>query len=227
MDSTVLVYDLIHRGFEVHALSVNYGQRHKTELSYAARTARKLKIDWRIVDFSPLGSLLKGSALTDAIDVPEGHYAADNMAITVVPNRNAILLSIATGWAVSLGAEVVAFAAHAGDHAQYPDCRMDFVNQLGQALYLGNEGFIHEQFRIEAPYVGITKAQIAKIGEYRGVPFEDTWSCYKGTLIHCGKCGTCIERAEAFAEAGVSDPTPYADAEYWKQAVTEFKQRAQ
>lgn len=121
MDSTVLAYDLVHRGYEVHLLSINYGQRHKTELQYAARTAKKLRAEHKIVDFSALNVLLQGSALTSKdVEVPEGHYAADNMAITVVPNRNAILLAIATGWAVSLGAELVAFAAHSGDHAQYP-----------------------------------------------------------------------------------------------------------
>lgn len=224
MDSTVLVYDLISRGFEVHALSVNYGQRHKIELDFARKTARKLKMDHKIVDFSALNVLLAGSSLTQTeVEVPEGHYSADNMAITVVPNRNAILLTIATGWAVSLGAEIVAFAAHSGDHAQYPDCRESFVVALNDAMELANEGFIHPSFRIEAPYVSITKAQIVTLGAARSVPFEDTWSCYKGTLVHCGRCGTCVERAEAFYGAGIPDPTRYADPNYWRQAVASHK----
>lgn len=224
MDSTVLAYDLAHQGYEVHLLSVNYGQRHLTELVYAAKTARDLKSEHRVVDFSGLNVLLRGSALTSReVEVPEGHYSADNMAITVVPNRNAILLSIATGWAVSLGAKLVAFAAHAGDHAQYPDCRSEFIISMGGSMYLANQGFISEDFLLTAPYATMTKAQIASLGASLKVPFANTWSCYKGGELHCGRCGTCVERAEAFAEAGVPDPTVYEDPTFWRTAVAEYR----
>jgi len=224
MDSTVLAYDLVRNGYEVHLLSINYGQRHKTELEFAKKTAYKLRAEHKIVDFSGLNVLLAGSALTSKdVEVPEGHYSADNMAITVVPNRNAILLAIATGWAVSLGAEKVAFAAHSGDHAQYPDCREGFVNRMTSAMNWGNSAFIHDGFHIDAPYVHITKADIARIGSGLGVPFEDTWSCYKGGTTHCGRCGTCVERAEAFAAAHVSDPTIYIDPNFWMTAVADHR----
>jgi len=220
LDSTVLAYNLMDSGWDVHLLSVNYGQRHKRELEFAQRTAAALKVEHRIVDLTSLNQLLQGSALTDAaVDVPHGHYAADNMAITVVPNRNSILLAIATGWAVSLGAKRVAFAAHSGDHAIYPDCRPEFVSALNAAERLANEGFADEDFRIFGPYLNVTKAEIVALGHALRVPFVDTWSCYEGGEIHCGKCGTCVERAEAFALAGVNDPTEYMEPDFWKTAL--------
>src|SRR5262245_30615439 len=147
MDSTVLAYDLRQKGYEVYLLSVNYGQRHKKELEFAERTARALNAPWFCAELSSLTTVLQGSALTTAaVDVPEGHYSEDNMAITVVPNRNAILLSIATGWAVSVGAELVSFAAHAGDHAQYPDCRSEFIESMEASMKLANETFLPGDF---------------------------------------------------------------------------------
>jgi 7-cyano-7-deazaguanine synthase len=220
MDSTVLAYNIAAQGYDVHCLSVNYGQRHKKELEFAAITARKLNAEHRIVDLSGLNVLLAGSALTSQeVEVPHGHYAADNMAITVVPNRNAILLSIATGWAVSLGASGVYFAAHSGDHAQYPDCKPEFVRMLSNALVEGNEGFMRAGFRIYAPFVNISKTEIAYVGDNNHVPFEDTWSCYEGGELHCGRCGTCVERIEALYDAGVNDKTQYADSYYWMAAL--------
>jgi 7-cyano-7-deazaguanine synthase len=220
MDSTVLAYLVKALGYDLTLLSFNYGQRHKKELTYAAITAKKLGAVHHIVDLSGIQGLLAGSALTSDIDVPEGHYSADNMAITVVPNRNAIMLSIAYGHAVSIGATAVYAGVHAGDRAQYPDCRLAFFQELDQALYTANEGF--GGIEIRAPFIEKTKADIADIGKRLSVPFEDTWSCYKGGAKHDGKCATCVERAQAMFEAGVDDPTEYEDPTAWKKIVADW-----
>jgi 7-cyano-7-deazaguanine synthase len=143
--------------------------------------------------------------------VPEGHYADENMKATVVPNRNAIMLSIAWGIAVSAGAWRVGYGAHAGDHPIYPDCRPEFTEALEKALVIGNEGFIPPGMHIWTPWLGSPKSYIVKCGRRLRVPFEDTWSCYKGGALHCGKCGTCVERQEAFMMAGLNDPTIYEE----------------
>lgn len=221
MDSTVLAYLVKDLGYDLTLLSFNYGQRHKKELTYATITAKKLGAVHHIVDLSGIQGLLAGSALTSDIAVPEGHYSADNMAITVVPNRNAIMLSIAYGHAVSIGATAVYAGVHAGDHAQYPDCRLTFFQELDQALYTANEGF--GDIEIRAPFIEKTKADIADIGKRLSVPFEDTWSCYKGGATQCGKCATCCERCESLAQAGVDDPTEYEDPTAWKKIVADWE----
>lgn len=210
MDSTVVAYhvrDLI--GPEpIEFISFNYGQRHKKELEYARVTARELRGEHVLVDLSGLNGLLQGSALTTpGIEVPEGHYAAPTMKLTVVPNRNMIMLSIAAGLAVSRERGMVVCAVHAGDHAVYPDCRPEFIKQLADAIWIGNEGFNPPM--LQAPFVYRTKADIARRGQELGVPWLDTWSCYKGGELHCGKCGTCVERREAFQLSGIIDPTEY------------------
>lgn len=222
MDSTTLAYMLADEGYQLDGVSFDYGQRHRSrELLMAQFTADKLDIDHAVVDLRSLSYLLSGSALTDQenVEVPEGHYSAETMKATVVPNRNAIMLSIATGVAVARGIETVACAVHAGDHPIYPDCRPEFIAALSGALKLGTDGFAPEDFHIYAPFVEATKAEIAAKGDQLGVPWGDTWSCYVGGALHCGRCGTCVERAEAFDIAGVEDPTEYEDAEFWKGAV--------
>jgi 7-cyano-7-deazaguanine synthase len=212
MDSTVTAYELRARGSDVSLLSFDYGQRHRTELEHLGKIAERLGVPHQSVDLTDVGRLLGGSALTDAsVEVPDGHYSDQSMRSTVVPNRNMIMLSIAAGVAVSRGAGIVAFGAHAGDHPIYPDCRPTFFEQLGKAVQAGNEGFLADGFRLEAPFLHLTKADIARRGHELGVPFELTWSCYKGGSVHCGTCGTCVERREAFTLAGVADPTEYAD----------------
>lgn len=206
MDSTTLVYDLLSKGSEVALLSFNYGQRHRKELDFARRTASKLGLEHMVVDVTSINQLLQGSSLTsDNIAVPEGHYAEASMKSTVVPNRNMIMLSLATGYAVSKGFDRVAFAAHGGDHTIYPDCRAEFVHKLSDVTRIAN----WQPVEVVAPYIHRTKADIASIGDKLNVPWEDTWSCYKGGEHHCGKCGTCTERIEAFSLAGVKDPTKY------------------
>ena len=207
MDSTVLLYQLKKAGGDVKALSIDYGQRHKKEIIQAELIAKSLGVEHRVADLTSITHLLAGSALTSSeIDVPEGHYAEDNMKATVVPNRNMILLSVATGWAVSQKFDQVAYAAHSGDHAIYPDCRTEFAEIMEKAIKLAD----WHQVELVRPFVDITKADIVKIGHDLGAPFEKTWSCYKGKELHCGKCGTCVERREAFHLAGVEDPTEYA-----------------
>ena len=209
MDSTVLAY--LSKGMfaQVDLVSVDYGQRHRTELDFAAQTAAQLACRHDILEL-PLGSMLTGSALTDeTVEVPHGHYAADNMAVTVVPNRNAILISLAYAVAVARGADAVLVGVHAGDHFVYPDCRAPFVEALDQALQLGNEGY--GSVRLEAPFVHHSKTDVARLGDRLGVDWTSTWSCYEGGDVHCGRCGTCVERREAFRDAGVDDPTTYKD----------------
>ncbi|MGB3683193.1 MAG: 7-cyano-7-deazaguanine synthase QueC [Rubrobacteraceae bacterium] len=210
MDSVTLAYRLDSEGYELHMLAVDYGQRHVKEIDYARRCADRLGARLDVVDISGVGRLLGGSALTDDVEVPHGHYAAENMAVTVVPNRNAILLSIAYGVAVSRGAQLVATAVHAGDHYVYPDCRPGFIKAFDEMQRRAVEGFGNETLRLHAPFVGMTKAEIVEVGTKLGVPYEDTWSCYEGGDLHCGLCGTCTERKEAFQLAGLPDPTEYA-----------------
>ncbi len=213
MDSVTLAHLLDSEGYGLHLLAVDYGQRHKKELSYAKRCAERLGASFDVADISGLGRLLSGSALTDDIEVPHGHYAEESMAVTVVPNRNAIMLSIAYGVAVARGAKVVATAVHAGDHYVYPDCRSGFIETFDAMQKKAVEGFGDPELSLYAPFVRKTKAEIAGIGVSLGVPFEDTWSCYEGGEVHCGLCGTCTERKEAFELAGVPDPTAYRDLE--------------
>jgi 7-cyano-7-deazaguanine synthase len=208
LDSTVLLYTLHSAGHGLSALSVNYGQRHGCELACAAAICRDLGVPHKVADLSSIQSLLAGSSLTSPeIDVAEGHYTEENMKTTVVPNRNMILLALATGHALSVGAQQVAYAAHSGDHAIYPDCRNEFADAMAEAMALCD----WQQVELSRPFVDWTKADIVRRGAELGVPFAKTWSCYKGGNTHCGRCGTCIERREAFDLADVDDPTEYAD----------------
>lgn len=221
MDSAVLLYDCLKAGHEVAALSVHYGQRHSTELISAqwlvnavARHPRYAKqlLAYHVVDLHGLRSVMKGSSQTDAgVAVPHGRYDDDVMKKTVVPNRNMLLLSVAGALAVSVGAEAIAYGAHAGDHAIYPDCRPAFVAAMDTALGLCD----YVPLRMHVPFLDMSKGDIAKLGLALGVPFELTWTCYEGDREHgpCGKCGACVERAEAFSFADATDPLVHAHAE--------------
>lgn len=214
MDSVALAHLLKQQGYELTLLSVNYGQRHAVkELFCAARCADRLASKHEVVDLRDVTRLLTGSALTDpTVEVPHGHYAEDSMRATVVPNRNAILLSLAVAVAVAQGARVVATGVHAGDHAVYPDCRPEFIDAFEAMARVANEGFLVEGFEVEAPWLHMTKADVVDAATrwQLAVPWSDTWSCYEGGERHCGECGTCVERREAFDVAGVPDPTEYA-----------------
>lgn len=206
LDSTILLYHLLKQGYEVRCLSVDYGQRHRKELAAAKDICLLAEIEHRIVDLRGVRELMGGSSQTSDIEVPEGHYEEESMKLTVVPNRNMILLSLAVAWAISSKSEVVAYAAHAGDHAIYPDCRKEFVEALGKAVGLCDWFPVI----LIGPFTNRSKAEIIALGSRYEVPMEKTWSCYKGQEFHCGKCGTCVERKEAFQLAGVPDPTHYA-----------------
>ncbi len=210
LDSVTLAHTLAAEGHALVCLSFDYGQRHAKEVDFARACAARLGADHHLVDLRSVGSVLSGSALTDpAVDVPQGHYTDASMAVTVVPNRNAIMLAVAVGVAVARGASAVATAVHAGDHAIYPDCRPAFIAAAEREARIANEGFIADDFRLLAPFLDVTKAEIVRRGAAVGVPFAETWSCYVGGERHCGACGTCVERREAFELAGVDDPTDY------------------
>lgn len=206
VDSTVLLAHLLAEGREVHCLSVDYGQRHRRELEAARAICAHYGVDHRLADLRALAPLFGSNALTGGVKVPEGHYEEESMKATVVPNRNMLLISVATAWAVSLRAESVAYGAHGGDHAIYPDCRPEFAEALDRAVRLAD----WHEVRLERPFVKMDKADIVRRGAELDVPFGLTWSCYVGGERHCGKCGTCVERKEAFRLAGVADPTDYA-----------------
>ena len=218
MDSFTVLHEAIHTHPEVHALSFNYGQRHSKELEKAHAVCKILRIPHQVVDLRNISSLVQGSSLTSDIDVPEGHYAEENMKKTVVPNRNMIMLSLAVGYAVSIGSGHVYCGAHAGDHDIYPDCRLDFFTALNRATLIAN----YQPVELHVPFIAKDKTLILQRGVQLGLTAQDyamTWTCYNGREKACGKCGACVERQEAFAAIGWVDPLPYEDREFWKQAV--------
>jgi 7-cyano-7-deazaguanine synthase len=238
MDSVTLLYAMKTLGYQPRVLSFNYGQRHKKELEFAKYHATALDLPWHCIDLSGITHLINNSALTSQtrmvtgtelaegkgfhnhIEVPEGHYADDNMKLTVVPNRNMMMLSIAGAVVVNDRALTLGIGVHGGDHAIYPDCRPEFIEQFEETLKAANVGFIQRNFRMFAPFLYEDKAYIVESGEELNVDWTKTWSCYKGGEVHCGKCATCVERREAFALAGVVDPTEYEDkTNYWKQVT--------
>ena len=206
LDSTTLLYQA-HRDHEVVAcLSFDYGSKHNyQELPMAAYHAEKLGIPHVIIPLSFMNTYFKSDLLKSGGAIPEGHYEAENMKQTVVPARNAIMLSIAAGFAESHGAKGVAIAAHAGDHVIYCDCREEFLQPMATALREGTDAKIE----LLRSFVHMNKGDIVKRGNELGIDYSKTWSCYKGEPIHCGACGTCVERHEAFELAGIVDPTEY------------------
>jgi 7-cyano-7-deazaguanine synthase len=210
MDSVAALY-WAHRHHVVSAgVSFDYGAKHNhRELPFAAEHAAKLGVRHEVIAMDFVNRLFASDLLKSGGEIPEGHYEAANMKQTVVPFRNAIMLSIACGFAESIGAQALVIAAHGGDHAIYPDCREEFMRAMGDAMRLGTYAGIE----LLRPFIALTKGQIAAEGVRLGVDFARTWSCYKGGPIHCGKCGTCVERREAFAQAGIADPTTYESVE--------------
>ncbi|TIV11330.1 MAG: 7-cyano-7-deazaguanine synthase QueC [Mesorhizobium sp.] len=217
LDSVSLAHKVATEQKLIGLLSFNYGQRHKKELGFASICAERLGVPHQIVDIRDVGRNLSGSALTDSVGVPDGHYAEASMRITVVPNRNAIMLAIAFGVAAVQKADAVATAVHGGDHFIYPDCRPSFIDAFQTMQNHALAGYA--DIRLYAPYVNMSKADIVSEGAKYDTPFEATWSCYKGGAHHCGRCGTCVERREAFDLAGIADPTDYEDADFWLQAI--------
>lgn len=204
LDSITLLYDKAET--IALAISFDYGQNHsKKELPYAEYHCQKLGIPHITIPLTFMHQYFKSSLLEGAEAIPEGHYEEENMKSTVVPFRNGIMLAIATGIAESHELKRVYIANHGGDHTIYPDCRPEFIDAMDKATSAGT--FV--DVRVEAPYTNISKTDIVRRGTALGIDYAKTWSCYKGSEMHCGKCGTCVERKEAFADAGVKDPTEY------------------
>lgn len=206
IDSTVALY-WAHKQHEVVAgISFDYGAKHRDkELPFAEFHCRKLKVPHQIVGLSFVRDLFSSALLQSGDAIPDGPYENDNMRQTVVPFRNGIMLAAAAGFAESIEATDLLIGAHAGDHEIYPDCRDDFMDSMNEAIKRGT----YAQIEILRPLIAKTKAEIVTLGSELGVDFSQTWSCYKGGETHCGTCGTCIERREAFAIAKVPDPTLY------------------
>ena len=206
MDSVTLLYDQQAR--IALAVSFDYGSNHNAkEIPFAQWHCEHLGITHIVIPLDFMTKYFKSSLLEGAEAIPEGHYADENMKSTVVPFRNGIMLSIAVGIAESNGLKYVMMANHGGDHTIYPDCTPAFVDAFDAAAKAGtfvNVGLL-------SPFVNWTKADIARRGKELGIDYAKTWSCYKGGEKHCGKCGTCVERKEAMAEAGIEDPTVYED----------------
>ena len=204
MDSITMLYEYSDR--IAIGLSFDYGSNHNArEIPFARLHCERLGIRHVVIGLDFMHRYFKSSLLEGADAIPEGHYAGDNMKSTVVPFRNGIMLAIAAGIAESNGLRHVMMANHGGDHAIYPDCRPEFVSAFGAAVRAGT----YEGITVEAPYTDITKADIARRGSALGIDYSETWSCYKGGERHCGRCGTCVERREALAEAGIEDNTVY------------------
>jgi 7-cyano-7-deazaguanine synthase len=220
LDSVSLAHKVAAEQELFGLLSFDYGQRHRKELDFAAACARRLGVPHQIIDIREIGRHLTGSALTDDLDVPDGHYAEETMKTTVVPNRNAIMLAIAFGVAAARKADAVATAVHGGDHFIYPDCRPGFIDAFQAMQNHALDGYA--DVALYAPYVNVSKADIVADGARHDTPFAETWSCYKGGARHCGRCGTCVERREAFHLAGVPDPTEYDDPDFWVAATGSF-----
>lgn len=204
MDSITLLYD---KKEEIAlAVTFDYGSKHNAkEIAWAKVHCGRLGIRHIVIRLDFMQRYFTSSLLEGGADIPEGHYADENMKSTVVPFRNGIMLSVAAGIAESNGLKKILIANHGGDHAIYPDCRPEFIEAMDRAITNGT----YEDVRIDAPYTNITKADIVKIGKRLGIDYSETWSCYKGGERHCGKCGTCIERKEAMALAGIDDRTEY------------------
>lgn len=220
MDSVTLLHD-INRGYHVKALSFNYGSKHNQyELEMAKKNCNKLNINHTILNMDFINKHFKSDLLKSGNAVPEGHYAEKNMQKTVVPFRNGILLSIAVGFAESNDCSVLFIGAHSGDHSIYPDCTPEFIRAIDLASRIGT----YKHVEISAPYENLDKSGILSIGKDVNVDYNDTWTCYNptekdGKILSCGKCGSCVERLEAFYLIKQEDPKLYCDKEYYKKIL--------
>jgi 7-cyano-7-deazaguanine synthase len=224
MDSTVTLYDAVNKygNNNIKAITFNYGSKHNdAETLRAKKTCKSLDVNHVIINLESITEHLESNLLKNGGDIPEGHYAESNMKKTVVPFRNGIMLSVACGVAESWGAKKVIIGNHAGDHAVYPDCRGTFISAMNEAMAYGT----YEGVNIESPFCSLSKADIAKHGNILNVNWSDTYSCYKGEDLHCGKCSTCFERREAFVLAKVTDPTEYVDKTPFSELANKYNKR--
>lgn len=206
MDSVTMLYE--YRERIALAVTFDYGSNHaKREIRYAKYHCKRLGVEHIIIPLAFIKKYFVSSLLSGADDIPSGHYEDENMKSTVVPFRNGIMLSVACGIAESRGLQFVMIANHGGDHAIYPDCRQSFIDTMSAAMKNGT----YNGVSIFAPYTNITKGDIAVKGKELGIDYSKTWSCYRGGVIHCGTCGTCVERKEAMQYAGIKDKTKYEE----------------
>ena len=204
MDSVTLLYE--YQDSLALAVSFDYGSKHNArELPLARLHCERLGIEHLTIPLSFIGQYFRSALLEGGGAIPKGSYDEENMAATVVPFRNGIMLSIAAGLAESRGLTKVYLANHFGDHAIYPDCRASFIRPMHEAILQGTSNAVE----VTAPYTDISKGDIARHGKLLGINYAETWSCYEGGDLQCGSCATCIERREAMQEAGIEDPTHY------------------
>lgn len=219
LDSTTLTYWAVNQGYELEAVGFFYKQKHSKELDCARWHCERLGIPFACIDISFLGEITNSSLVSGEEDVPEGYYSDPAMRSTVVPFRNGIFLSILASKAESSGARYILYAAHSGDHAIYPDCRPSFEEPMKAAIKNGT----YNGIELASPFIGYSKAEILKVGLALDVPYEKTWSCYRGGEAPCGRCGTCVERTEAFLKNSVKDPL--LAGEQWDEAVGFYKMK--
>lgn len=206
MDSVTALYDAAQSHRVVGALGFDYGSKHNPrELPLGVWHANRLAVSHRTIRLPFVNDLFHSDLLRSGGAIPEGHYEEATMKQTVVPFRNGIMLAIAAGYAESIGAEGLVIAAHSGDHAIYPDCREEFMKAMGDAINLGT----YARIALLRPFIDWDKSRILRRGSELKIEYARTWSCYKGGERHCGLCGTCVERREAFLLAGIPDPTDY------------------
>lgn len=208
MDSVTALHHTAREHTTLAALSFDYGSKHnQREIPFARHHCQQLGVPHCVISLDFIAAHFQSALLKTGAAIPEGHYEEESMKQTVVPFRNGILLSITAGFAESKGAGGLVIAAHGGDHAIYPDCREEYMRAQAEAIRLGT----YAEIALLRPFIAMTKADIVRVGMECGVDYAMTWSCYVGGETHCGRCGTCVERREAFQLAGVPDPTPYLD----------------
>ncbi len=216
MDSVVALYDALEKHEVSSCLSFDYGAKHNfREIPFARLHAERNGIAHHVVPLDFIANHFTSDLLKSGGEIPDGHYAEDSMKSTVVPFRNGIMLAIATGFAESAGADGLIIAAHSGDHTIYPDCRESFMASMAAAMTAGT----YAEIQLLRPFIAMDKAQIASRGGALGIDFSETWSCYKGGEVHCGTCGTCVERREAFELAGITDRTIYQTHDIRRQDI--------
>lgn len=204
VDSTTLLYE--YRDRIALAVGFDYGSKHNArELAAARSICERLGVDYLVIPLSFIGKYFRSDLLLSGGEMKLGDYSEENMHSTVVPFRNGIMLSVLAGLAESRDLGAILIANHFGDHAIYPDCRAAFVEPMSRAIAEGTSNGV----QLLAPYTTLTKTEIVARGLTLGVPYADTYSCYQGGADHCGECGTCRERHDAFVDLGVPDPTHY------------------
>jgi 7-cyano-7-deazaguanine synthase len=210
LDSSTLCAYYLENGHEVVLVGFSYGSKHnKYENESAKKVAEFYGLEEpKLFELNFIGKLFRSDLLITGGEIPEGHYTDQSMSATVVPARNLIFASIVAGYAESIGAEVISLGVHGGDHHIYPDCRPQFISALNTAVMLATDGKV----RVDAPFLYFTKGDILRTGlgfKKIEIPYHLTRTCYKDQELACGKCGSCVERLEAFAEVGISDPIQY------------------